>query len=211
MNLVINTQNIKRGFMFYKMFFIVFVSFGIAACQSTTPIQKPLNVQSIEEDPNKAIATNTTSFGQYYLKLKTLSDSELQKEIEEQQAKKREGNIEAGIHLILLYSLPNTSIHNVYSAKSQLNEQLKTYQNYPLSTADQAFIRLLKDQLNQQLFLFQKLINQELAYDTQVTRNRISEKKQFNKIAALELTVTQLTEQITQLKKIEQNISEHGQ
>ncbi|MBU2923840.1 hypothetical protein Q4506_15435 [Colwellia sp. 4_MG-2023] len=211
MNLVINAQDIKQGFKFYKALFIVFISIGITACQNTVPIEKSLSPQSTEEDANNTIVTNTVSFGQYYLKLKTLSDAELQKEIEEQQAKKRAGNIEAGINLILLYSLPNSSIHNVYSAKSQLNEQLKTYQNYPLSTADQAFIRLLKDQLNQQLFLFQKLINQELAYDKQVTKNRINEKKQVNKIAALELTVKQLTEQITQLKKIEQNISEHGQ
>jgi len=211
MSLVTNGQSIKQGFKLSQVILILFVSIGLVACQSTVPLEKPVDNQNIEVESNKVNATNAVSFGQYYLKLKTLSDIELQKEIEEQLAKKRGGNIEAGIHLILLYSLPNSSMHNVYSAKSQLNEQLKTYQNYPLSTADQAFIRLLKDQLNQQLFLFQQLINQELAYEKQVTKNRISEKKQVNKIAALELTVTQLTEQIIQLKKIEQNISEHGQ
>jgi hypothetical protein len=211
MNLVTSKYHTKKHNVLYKTLISLLLSLSICACQNTQDSENNQNSESNDNGSQDIVVANPVNFGDYYLKLKTLSASELQKEIALQQMKKQDGSIEAGVYLILLYSLPNSGIHNVYSAKSQLNEQLKTYHNYPLTTADQAFIRLLKDQLNQQLFLFQKLINQELAYDAQVSKHRISEKKQLNQIAALELTVTQLTKQITQLKKIEQTISEHGQ
>ena len=87
----------------------------------------------------------------------------------------------------------------------------KQHNNYQLNLTDQAFMSLLKDQLNQQLFLFQKIINQDLAHDTQAEKYKINDKKQKNRIAELELMVAQLSKQITQLKKIEQTISGHGQ
>lgn len=190
----------NQSFKVNKAIIIMMFSLCVSACQ--------LNNQY---SPNKFLATNTVNYGQYYLALKNLSESELQSEITQQRLKKSQGSIEAEINLILLHSLPNSPAHNAYNAKSQLNEQLKAHKNYHLSSADQAFISLLKDQLNQQLFLFQKVINQELTHDTQTAKYRIKEKKQLNKIAELELTVTQLTKQITQLKKIEQTISGHGQ
>ena len=189
----------NSSFSFYKATTVLFFSLWLSACQ--------LNDQYFDN----SIASNTVNYGQYYLALKNLSESELQDEITQQQLKKSQGSIEAEINLILLHSLPNSPSHNAYTAKSKLNEQLKLHKSYRLSSADQAFISLLKDQLNQQLFLFQKLINQELAHDAQVAKHRINDQKQQNKIAALELTVTQLTKQITQLKKIEQTISGHGQ
>jgi len=160
---------------------------------------------------NSVVVTNTVNYGQYYLALKSFTKNEIKTEIAQQQMKQSQGSIEAEMNLILLHSLPNSPVHNAYSAKSQLNEQLKQHKNYQLSPSDQAFISLLKDQLNQQLFLFQKMINQELEQDSQSARQKVENKKQQNKIATLELTVTQLTKQITQLKNIEQTISEHGQ
>lgn len=189
-----------QSFKFNKALTLVFFSLCLSACQ----------LNDRYSDYN-SIASNTVNYGQYYLALKNLSESELQGEITQQQLKKSQGSIEAEINLILLHSLPNSPTHNAYTAKSKLNEQLKLHTSYQLNSADQAFIILLKDQLNQQLYLFQKLINQELAHDTQVAEHKINDKKQKNKIAALELTVTQLTQQITQLKKIEQTISGHGQ
>ena len=175
------------------------VSLCLFACQHTTT------------GPSKVVALNTVNFGQYYLALKNLTDNELENEIQQQRLKKADGSIEAEINLILLHSLPNSPTHNAYTAKSQLNEQLKLHQNYYLSADDQAFISLLKDQLNQQLYLFQQVINQQLEHDSNMSKNRINEKKQLNTIATLELTVKQLTEKIIQLKNIEQTISEHGQ
>ncbi|MGV2871847.1 hypothetical protein [Colwellia sp. E150_009] len=179
--------------------FVILVSFCLLACQTT------------QQSPSKVVALNTVNFGQYYLALKNLSYNELENEIQQQELKKLEGSIEAEINLILLHSLPNSPTHNVYSAKSKLNEQLKLHQNYYLSSDDKAFIYLLKDQLNQQLYLFQQVINQQLEHDKQMSKNRIKEKKLLNTIAALELTVAQLDDKIIQLKNIEQTISEHGQ
>jgi len=204
MNLRINKFNGKYRFKLFKTLILIFAGTCLSACQ--------FNGHNSEmQYPNSIIAANTVNYGQYYLALKNLSENELQQEIKQQELKKSQGSIEARINLILLNSLPNSPIHNVYTAKSQLNEQGELNENYYLSPADQAFISVLKDQLNQQLFLFQKLINQELADDKKMAAQRIQEKKQLNKIANLELTVKQLTKQITQLKKIEQTISGHGQ
>mgnify|MGYP000727556428 CR=1 FL=1 len=192
-----------RLFIIRKSLFsalLLFISALLVGCQANNHYPN-----------NNTVATNTVNYGQYYLALKSLTDNEIQSEIAQQQIKKSQGSIEAEINLILLYSLPNSPVHNAYSAKSQLNKQLKQHKNYQFSPSDQAFISLLKDQLNQQLFLFQKLINQELEQDNQSAMQRVKNKKQQNKIAKLELTVNQLTKQITQLKKIEKTISEHGQ
>lgn len=190
-----------RGIKVTNVIFYLVISLSISACQNI-----PFTVNSTDE-----LAANNVDFAQYYLSLKNLSEGELQEEIAQQRLKKSQGSIEAEIKLLLLHSLPNSPIHNVYTAKTKLNEQLKKHKNYYLSSTDQAFFSLLKDQLNQQLFLFQKLINQELAHENQIEANLISNKKQKDKIAALELTVTQLSKKITQLKKIEQSISDHGQ
>ena len=179
---------------------MLLISLLLSACQ--------LNNQ---QHSNVLIATNTVNFGQYYLSLKNLSSDELKTEIAQQQLKKSQGSIEAEINLLLLHSLPNSPIHNAYSAKSQLNEQLKTHKNYQFNPADLAFITLLKDQLNQQLYLFQQVINQELANDALSAKHRVENKKRQNEIAALKLTVAQLSKQITQLKTIEKAISGHGQ
>ena len=201
MNLALHNK-MKQRLRLYNFFFILMLSVSISACQ---------NIEKIQPEPSDVIDISNAKFGQYYLSLKTLSVTELQKEIDLQQLNKALGSNEAEMNLILLYSLSNSPIYNVYTAKSQLNKQSKKHSKDYLSLADKAFVELLKDQLNQQLYLFQKLINQELFQDTQLAKNRISDKKYINKIAALELTVAQLTEQITQLKKIEQTISEHGQ
>lgn len=200
MNLRINVIEKMQLMKLTHLFLCIISCLSLSACQGTY----------FSTDTTTEKNYNTVNFSQYYMLLKGLSADEIQAEIEQQGLKKSQGNIEAQINLILLHSLPNSPIHNAYNAKSQLNDHLKAHSNYTLSSNDQAFISLLKDQLNQQLFLFQKLINQELAHDDQMAKNLIENKKQLDKIAALELTVTQLTKKITQLKKIEQTISDHG-
>ncbi len=176
----------------------------LSACQLNSFLGNSPSSQTI-------VATNTVNYGQYYLALKNLSEAELVIEIKQQKLKKSQGSIEAEINLLLLYSLPNSPIHNAYTAKTQLNEQLKQHENYQFSPADQAFITLLKDQLNQQLYLFQQVINKELEHDKQAAEHLVANKKQKNKVAELQLKVSQLNEQITQLKNIEQAINDHGQ
>lgn len=199
MSLVAKEKNITNYLKCQKLMLIVFYSFFLSACQLT------------EQHIINNSTANTVDFGQYYLALKNLSKSELKIEIKQQRLKKSQGSIEAEINLILLHSLPSSPIHNAYSAKSLLNEQLKLRENYYFNSTDEAFISLLKDQLNQQLFLFQKMINQDLDLDKQAEKFHIKETKQQGKITELELKVTQLTKKIAQLKEIEQTISEHGQ
>tara|TARA_B110000091_G_C13755627_1_gene449723 strand:- start:829 stop:1422 length:594 start_codon:yes stop_codon:yes gene_type:complete len=155
-------------------------------------------------------SANTVNYGQYYLALKKLSESELLLEIKQQKLKKSQGSIEAEINLLLLFSLPKSPIHNDYLAKSQLNKQFKRHASYLFSAADQAFVTLLKDQLNQQLYLFQQVIEQEIKHNKQSAKHLVNQKYQNNKNAELTLKINELTNQINQLKKIEQAINEHG-
>ncbi|MCJ8319332.1 MAG: hypothetical protein MJK12_06845 [Colwellia sp.] len=207
MKLVINKFRPSTGFSLNKTRLVILpflVSVFLSACQVN------------KHYPNdNVVVSNTVNYGQYYLALKSLPLSEINTEIAQQQLKKSQGSIEAEINLILLHSLPNSPVHNVYTAKSQLNEQLKRNENYQFSPADKAFISLLKDQLNQQLFIFKQAsdqtLEQELEQNTQLAEQRVVHKKQLNRIAELEFSVSQLTKQISQLKNIEQTISEHGQ
>ena len=179
---------------------LVSVCLALSACQLTS-----------QQTPSSIMVTNTVNYNQYYLALKNLSEAELLVEIKQQKLKKSQGSIEAEINLLLLHSLPNSPIHNAFNAKSQLNEQLKVHSNYQFSPADRAFITLLKDQLNQQLYLFQQVINQGLTNDKQVEQHQVEKIKQQKVITELESKVAQLTKQITQLKKIEKTINSHGQ
>lgn len=158
--------------------------------------------------PEYMTTASANHFGEYYLSLKMLSESELLDEINEQ---KSQDSIAANVKLILLHSLPTSPIHNAYTAKSLLNEHLKMHDSYQFNLEDEAFIALLKDQLNQQLFLFQKVISQDLEHDAESEKYQTINQKQKHDISTLKSTVEQLTKQITQLKKIEKSISEHGQ
>ena len=67
-------------------------------------------------------------------------------------------HINADLQLIMLYSLPNSPIHNAYTAKSQLNDyQLEPYNNAIFNATDLAFVVMLKDQLNQQVHPYRLL------------------------------------------------------
>jgi len=184
---------------------------ALSACQ--------LNDQFRSYD-EKHITTNISSldFGQYYLSLKTLTTNELMAEIQKQkqfqaiangsssgddnEANSSVGSHDATIKMILLYSLPESPIYNAYTAKSLLNEYFRLQQTQleqtHLSMPNEAFIHLLKDQLNQQIYLFQKLLSQD-----------ISEEAHKKHSLTLERKVAQLEQKIQQLKKIEKSISNH--
>lgn len=138
-------------------------------------------------------------FSHYYLRLKDLSSDELTEEINFQRQRVLDGHSAAEFNLIFLYSLPNSPIHNAYTAKSILNEQ-GSILFYNLE--DQAFVAILKDQLNQQLLLMENLTIQEHAQE------KIENQK--SRIIFLEQESDQLKQQIIQLQKIESAISERG-
>jgi len=170
----------------------------LSACQLS-------NFPFVDEAKNAKSTTQNTKFSDYYLQIKELDESNLVEEISLQKISANAGNLTAEIKLILLYSLPGSPIHNPYTAKSMLNEQLIN-DELSLSGEDFALFSLLKDQLNQQLLLFQKLIEKELAQDQQ---NKVG-KKQLVTIKRLNEKISQFSQQIEQLKNIESAINDRG-
>jgi hypothetical protein len=145
--------------------------------------------------------SKTVDFSHYYLWIKSLNDDGIIKEITQQISNKQLGYALADFQLIMLYSLPNSPIHNPYTAKSLINDySLALYSDTIFSDADLAFIVMLKGQLNQQLLLLEKINNYKAVYQ---------QSKKLN--TAQQFKIDQLNEQIIQLKKIEKTISKRGQ
>ena len=150
----------------------------------------------------------STSYGEYYLDLQQLTELELIAEVEELQDKvailpsqSSKHDYDSQIKLLLLYSLPKSPIYNSFSAKALLNQMTKKGNNIAFSDIrpqEQALISLLRDQLNQQLLMYNRLLVQ------QQEQQKIALKKRhalIDKLALLEQT-------IIQLKKIDQTIDE---
>lgn len=148
-------------------------------------------------DSNKV----TVDYSHYYLWIKSLSDEELGQEIIQQKNNKQSGTIQADVQLIMLYSLPNSPMHNPYTAKTMLNSySLAPDIETTFSATDLAFFVVLKDQLNQQLLLLEKINNFKGVY---------LQAKNINSVQ--QLKINQLNQQIIQLKKIERTLSKRGQ
>ncbi|GAA5141027.1 hypothetical protein [Thalassotalea piscium] len=151
--------------------------------------------------------TEYSYYGSYYLWIKSLDNEELTTEIKNQQLKESQGNQAAEYHLLLLHSLPNSPIHNPYSAKSRLNQQALIQEaQAQFNVGDLAFIIMLRDQLNQQLLILNKLINKEKTN----TETQKQLQLQQQSIEMLEMRSQKLQQQIIQLKKIERSINDHG-
>lgn len=163
---------------------IVFLILSVSGCQLLNDIQ-----------------SKRIDYSHYYLWIKSLTEDEIGQEIEQKIRNKDSGYPAANLQLIMLYSLPNSPVHNPYTAKTILNDYpLAPYIETTFSTTDLAFIVMLKDQLNQQLLLLEQLTNYQGAY---------RQSKKFND--AQQLKIDQLNKQIIQLKKIEKTISKRGQ
>lgn len=184
-----NKLNKERGIKSLITFLLCMST--LAGCQSLYQTQASMN---------------TSNYGSYYLWIKSLSKEELGEEIRRQQEKSKQGNEQAEMQLLILHSLPNSPIHNPYTAKSKLNQHELAPDSAQFNVSDFAFIVMLKDQLNQQLLVLNKLIlNEKLALETlkQVELQQQS-------IEQLESQSKKLKEQIKQLKNIEKSINEHG-
>ena len=107
--------------------------------------------------------SKSTSYGEYYLTLQQLNQQQLTEEIDQQQAKVEQQKIknihndfDPKIKLLLLYSLPKSPIYNSFNAKSLLNQLTSDEDNAAftdINPSEQAFITLLRDQLNQRLLM----------------------------------------------------------
>ncbi len=147
-------------------------------------------------------------FNHYYLWIKSLNDEEVLQEISRQKNNKQSGLVKADMQLIMLYSLPNSPIHNPYTAKAQLNNYpLESYEYSVFNAADLAFVVMLKDQLNQQLLILKQLNDYKGAYKQSKELITVQQAE----ILEAKKDINQLNKKIIQLKKIEKAISKHGQ
>jgi hypothetical protein len=162
---------------------------------------------------------NNTSYGEYYLTLQQLTALELVEEVVKLQERMAitpstlsnnllsiisNKNSDDQIKLLLLYSLPKSPIYSSFNAKALLNLMKKEGDNVALATItphDQAFITLLREQLNQQLLLRNRLLMQQQEQQQQAV---LKQQKLIEKITLLEQT-------IIQLKKIDQAIDKREQ
>jgi hypothetical protein len=173
-----------------KILLIIFTfSFLLSGCQVLTNANK-----------------DTVGFTHYYLWIKSLNDEEIIQEIKHQKSNKELGLVKTDIQLIMLHSLPNSPIHNPYTAKTKLNDyQLGPNEETVFNTTDLAFVVMLKDQLNQQLLILESLNNYKGAY---TQSNHLIDTQQSD-IALAKQKISQLNKKIIQLKKIEKAISKH--
>jgi hypothetical protein len=165
--------------------------------------------------------TLTTSYGQYYLWLKSLNREELQQEIIQQKRNLSLNNTDAELHLLLIHALPNSPIHNPYTAKALLNTFQLQYISSRYNSENLAFITMLRDQLNEQLLTLEKLSNTlKTGKENQVIQSLLHRENNEQKLVQSELkkdnqlykqSIKRLKQQIIQLKKIEQTINNHEQ
>ena len=151
-------------------------------------------------------ADSNATYGEYYLTLQQLSPQQLAEEVEQQQAyitqqitADEHSQHDPQIKLLLLYSLPKSPIYNSFNAKALLN-QIKTEGDNAafanINPGEQAFITLLRDQLNQRLLMRNRLLAQQQEQKQQA----LAQQQQL-------VDQVQLLEQIIkQLKNIEQAI-----
>ena len=185
------------------------MSVKVASCLLNAAIAVMLLLSTgcqILPQPQQTTTHNTSYYGGYYMWIKSLSEDELRAEVLLQQENSKLGNELAETHLLLLYSLPNSPIHNPYTAKSKLNQKQVQLDETEINSTDLAFIVMLKDQLNQQLLILNKLILNERADEK--TQKKLEQ--QQHSIELLEAKSLKLQQQIQQLKNIEKNINNHG-
>jgi hypothetical protein len=178
---------------------ILLIAFSVSLCGCQLMAKKT----SDDSNSIKIVEKEHSSYGNYYLWIKSLNNDELIAEIEKQQLKQSKGNQAAEYNLLLLHSLPNSPIHNPYIAKEKLNKQTSPQH---FNVADLAFIVMLKDQLNQQLLILNRLIDK----DKTNTESQKQLEVQQQSIEQLKERTEKLQQQILQLKNIERSINDHG-
>lgn len=168
---------------------IILLSVFLSACQVTSAPEKT------------EIKPKEVNFSHYYLWLKTLDDPALIREEKSQKSllsKADEPSLDSQSKLILIYSLPFTSLHQPYKAKRLLNEHLLT--SNKKSKENVAFTMILRDQLNYQLALLAKSHSDNKAYAEGLTHDKET-------IKQLEDQLNTLNQQLTLLKQIDKSIN----
>ena len=172
-----------------------------SGCQSTTDSRATNN-------NNNNIVNRELNYGQYYLLLTQFNEQQLADEIhhltppqlDEEKGFNSNLTIQWQLKSVLLYALPKSPIHNPFTAKTKLNQlSLETLDVAMMIPADFAFFGMLKEQLNQQVLLLNKLTLAKQSHD-KIRQEYLQQQVEFQ----------HLQQQIIQLKKLEANINEHG-
>ena len=162
--------------------------------------------------------SNNINYAELYLSLTALSDEQITENIHQHQLKSRVNNarnikeivgntslITWHLKSVLFFALPNSPIHNPFTAKSKLNQlSLDNLKETHLTSADFAFFTMLKTQLNQQILLLNSISAEKKSL-------LMIKQAYLLKSNKLQQQLKALQQQILQLKNIENNINEHGQ
>ena len=181
---------ISQTKQYFSITLIILLANLLSACQITAPVTDTTQ--------------NSVKYSQYYLGLKTLNNKQLLLEEHKQHTLMTDQLKDKALSqgkLILIYSLPNPVVYQPYKAKRLLNEHLLA--SNPLSKENLAFSMLLRDQLNNQLYLLEKQMLSE--------QNFIKKSNEYDKIIEqLNQQLEHVNQQLMLLKKIDQNINDRG-
>ena len=189
-NISVKAIIISRTKQYFSITFIILLANLSSACQITAPVTD--------------ITQNSVKYSQYYLGLKNLNNKQLLLEEHKQHTLMADQLKDKALSqgkLILIYSLPNPIVYQPYKAKRLLNEHLLA--SNTLGKENLAFTVLLKDQLNNQLHLLEKITLSE--------QNLIKQSNAQHKIIEqLNQQLEHVNQQLMLLKQIDQNINERG-
>lgn len=189
-NISVKAIIISRTKQYFSITFIILLANLSSACQITAPVTDTTQ--------------NSVKYSQYYLGLKTLNNKQLLLEEHKQHTLMTDQLKDKALSqgkLILIYSLPNPVVYQPYKAKRLLNEHLLA--SNTLGKENLAFTVLLRDQLNNQLHLLEKITLSE--------QNLIKQSNTQHKIIEqLNQQLEHVNQQLMLLKQIDQNINERG-
>ena len=189
-NISVKAIIISRTTQYFSITFIILLANLSSACQITAPVTD--------------ITQNSVKYSQYYLGLKNLNNKQLLLEEQKQHTLMADQLKDKALSqgkLILIYSLPNPIVYQPYKAKRLLNEHLLA--SNTLGKENLAFTVLLRDQLNNQLHLLEKITLSE--------QNLIKQSNTQHKIIEqLNQQLEHVNQQLMLLKKIDQNINDRG-
>jgi hypothetical protein len=189
-NFYVKSSIIGAVKQYFSIALIILLASLSSACQITAPT-------------TKTEATHASAkYSQYYLWLKTLTNTQLLQEEQKQHSLMTDElngkNLRQG-KLILIYSLPSPTLHQPYKAKRLLNEHLLTSNN--MSKDNLAFTMLLRDQLNIQLYLLEKQTLSKQDFTKHSDEHHVI-------IEQLNEQLEHVNQQLMLLKQIDQDINE---
>ncbi len=174
---------------------VVMLAILVSGCQTTTPVIEP--------------AKKSMDYSQYYVWLKTLNNTQLLTEEKAQKSSStndRQTLLDSQGKLILIYSLPNSTLHQPFKAKRLLNNLLLS--EHFLSEDNLAFTTLLRDQLNTQLHLLQK----QEALTKSINKHNDNYNETINRLTKQldqkTIDLEHINKQLKLLKKIDQRIDQ---